>query len=313
MPESQQIVIAMRDLGHDVEYLVAEDEGHGFAGADNRTAFRVAMEKFFAKHLGGRYQEDVKPSVQTALNDMWVPVETVVLDMPEGDIEAAMVAPLPAVDTSNLKPAKLTYASKAEMQGQEIDLEVAVGCTEAKHGDKDVWQIVSEQSSPMGAATDTMVVDHKTLLPIYRGVKQGGTTVKVNYSETAINGAITMPGRDMPLKTDLKAPVYGSETALELVLASLPLAPGYSTTLRTFDILSQATKVMTVNVEGVESVTVPAGTFEAYKVELKNMDGEPGGGTVFIGKDNGYKVRSVMKLPPMMGGGTVTSELTAVE
>jgi hypothetical protein len=118
----------------------------------------------------------------------------------------------------------------------------------------------------------------------------------------------------MPLASKLIAPVYGGEGALDLVLASLPLAPGYATTFRTFDILTQSTKIMTLEVVSVEEVTVPAGTFEAYKVELANMDGEPGGGTVFVSTGEGHqKVRSVMQLPPMMGGGTVTSELQAVK
>ena len=314
VPESKQIVIAMRDLGRDVEYLIADDEGHGFVGADNRTAFRVAQEKFFAKHLGGRYQESVKESVQNRLDEMVVPIETVVFEEPSGDIEAAKVAPLPAVDTSHLKPAKMKYAGKATVQGQEIDMQIAVSCSGAKRGEQDVWRIISEQSSPMGAAVDTFDVDAKTLKPVYRGVKQGPATVRVNYSDAEISGAITMPGRDMPLTTTLEAPVYGSDTALDLVVASLPLAPGYKTTLRTFDILSQAVKVMTLEVAGVESVTVPAGTFEAFKVELKNMDGEPGGGTVYVSTGTDHqKVRSVMQIPPMMGGGTVTSELQAVE
>jgi len=314
LPESKQIVIAMRDLGRDVEYLIADDEGHGFAGADNRSAFRVAQEKFFAKHLGGRYQETVKESVQKRLGEIVVPIATVTLEEPAGDMEAAKTAPLPAVDTSNLKPSKMKYAAKAAVRGQEFDLDVAVACSGAKRGGQDVWRIISEQSSPMGAAADTFDVDIKTLIPVYRGVKQGGTTVRVNYSETAINGAISMPGREMPLESKLDAPVYGTDNALDVVLASLPLAPGYKTTLRTFDILSQSVKVMTVEVAGVEKVTVPAGTFDAFKVELKNMDGEAGGGTVYINKGaDRYKVRSVMQLPPMMGGGTVTSELQAVE
>jgi dipeptidyl aminopeptidase/acylaminoacyl peptidase len=313
MPESQQIVVAMRDLGHDVEYLVAADEGHGFAGSDNRTAFRVAMEKFFARHLGGRYQESVKESVQAALDDMWVPVESVVLTRPEGDIEAAKTAPLPLVDTSGLKPAKFEYASKAAVQGQEIDMEIAVRCAEAKRGDQDVWRIISEQSSPMGAAVDTFDVDLNTLLPVYRGIKQGGTTVSVNYSGDEINGTITMQGGEMPLNSRLEAPVYGTDTALDMVMAALPLAPGYRTTLRTFDILSQSIKIMVLEVTGIEEVTVPAGTFEAFKIELKNMDGEPGGGTVYISTNSDHhKVRSVMQLPAMMGGGTITSELQAV-
>jgi hypothetical protein len=78
--------------------------------------------------------------------------------------------------------------------------------------------------------------------------------------------------------------------------------------------MSQAVKVMSLEVTGVESVTVPAGTFDTYKIELKNMDGEPGGGTVFVSSgDKRHKVRSVMKLPPMMGGGTVTEELASIE
>ncbi len=313
-PESQQIVIAMRDLGRDVEYLVADDEGHGFAGTDNRTAFRVAMEKFFAKHLGGRFQESVKESVQKRLDEMWVPVESVVLEKPEGDIETAKTAPLPAVDTANLKPLKLKYKSKAAVRGQEIDLEVAVNVSKAKRNGQNIWRIISEQSSMMGSAADTFDVDHKTLLPIYRGVKQAGTTIAINYSETAINGTINMPGREMPLTNELEAPVYGTDSALDVVLASLPIAPGYKTTLRTFDILSQSVKIMALEVTGVEEVTVPAGTFETYKIELKNMDGEPGGGTVYIKTDQDRcVVRSVKQLPPMVGGGTLTSELQAFE
>jgi dipeptidyl aminopeptidase/acylaminoacyl peptidase len=314
VPESKQIVIAMRDLGRDVEYYIAKDEGHGFLGADARSAFRVAQEKFFAKHLGGRYQESVKESVQAKLDDMWVPIETVTLDAPAVGLDAAKTAPLPAVNTSGLKPSKMKYKGNAAVRGQEIAMDVAVACAGAKRGGQDVWRIISEQSSPMGAAIDTFDVDVKTLKPVYRGVKQGGVTVKVNYTDTAIKGAINMPGREMPLDTKLEAPVFGSDTALDVVVASLPLAPGYMTTLRTFDILSQAVKVMSVEVVGVEKVTVPAGTFNAFKVELKNLDGEAGGGTVYIDKGAGHKlVRSVMELPPMTGGGTITSELVAVE
>jgi acetyl esterase/lipase len=314
MPESQQIVIAMRDLGRDVEYMVADDEGHGFAGMENRVALRVAMEKFFAKHLGGRYQEDVPENIQARLDEMMVPVETVVLTKPEGDVEAAKTAPLPAVNTANLKPAKMKYTGKAAVQGQEIDLEVAIDLSKAKRDDKDVWRIIGEQSSMMGTAIDTFDIDFNTLLPVYRGVKQTGVTVQVNYSEDAIDGMIVAQGQEMPLKSELEAPVYGSDTALDLVIASLPLKEGYKTSFRTFDLLSQAVKVMTLEVTGVEEITVPAGTYKTFKVELKNMDGEPGGGTVFLNTEGDHCViRSVMQLPPMMGGGTVTSELESME
>jgi dipeptidyl aminopeptidase/acylaminoacyl peptidase len=55
--ESEQFVAAMKDKGIDYEYLLFEDEGHGFARPENRLKFYAAAERFLAKHLGGRAEE----------------------------------------------------------------------------------------------------------------------------------------------------------------------------------------------------------------------------------------------------------------
>ena len=55
--ESEQIVAAMKEKGIDYEYLLFEDEGHGFARPENRLKFYAAAERFLAKHLGGRAEE----------------------------------------------------------------------------------------------------------------------------------------------------------------------------------------------------------------------------------------------------------------
>jgi dipeptidyl aminopeptidase/acylaminoacyl peptidase len=55
--ESEQFVAAMKDKGIDHEYLLFEDEGHGFARPENRLKFYAAAERFLAKHLGGRAEE----------------------------------------------------------------------------------------------------------------------------------------------------------------------------------------------------------------------------------------------------------------
>ena len=52
--ESEQFVAALRERGIDHEYLLFEDEGHGFAKPENRMRFYAAMESFLATHLGGR-------------------------------------------------------------------------------------------------------------------------------------------------------------------------------------------------------------------------------------------------------------------
>jgi dipeptidyl aminopeptidase/acylaminoacyl peptidase len=52
--ESDQIVEAVKASGHDVIYMVKENEGHGFRNEENRFDFYRAMEEFFRKHLGLR-------------------------------------------------------------------------------------------------------------------------------------------------------------------------------------------------------------------------------------------------------------------
>ena len=55
--ESDQIVEALKQRGIDVPYIVKDNEGHGFANEENRFYFYRAVERFLAKHLGGRAEE----------------------------------------------------------------------------------------------------------------------------------------------------------------------------------------------------------------------------------------------------------------
>lgn len=56
--ESEQVVAAMKNKSIDYEYMLFPDEGHGFAKPENRLKFYAAAEKFLARHLGGRFEED---------------------------------------------------------------------------------------------------------------------------------------------------------------------------------------------------------------------------------------------------------------
>ena len=75
--EADQLVVALRDKGIPIAYMVAPDERHGFRAPDNRKALAVAMERFLAKHLGGRVQADVPPEIAAHLAGMMVDVSTV--------------------------------------------------------------------------------------------------------------------------------------------------------------------------------------------------------------------------------------------
>jgi dipeptidyl aminopeptidase/acylaminoacyl peptidase len=49
--ESDQVVEALRKRGVDVQYMVKDDEGHGFRNEENQFDFYAAMESFLVRHL----------------------------------------------------------------------------------------------------------------------------------------------------------------------------------------------------------------------------------------------------------------------
>ncbi|MEU7144138.1 S9 family peptidase [Nocardia sp. NPDC046473] len=52
--ESDNLVDALRQRGVEVEYLVKDNEGHGFANPENQIELFHTIERFLARHLGGR-------------------------------------------------------------------------------------------------------------------------------------------------------------------------------------------------------------------------------------------------------------------
>jgi len=58
--ESDQMVEAMKARGVEVEYLVKDNEGHGFRNEENRFEFYRAMAKFLDAHIGNPKPEKMQ-------------------------------------------------------------------------------------------------------------------------------------------------------------------------------------------------------------------------------------------------------------
>ena len=304
--ESDQIVVAMRDLGRPVEYLVAPDEGHGFLGRDNRLAFYTAQEKFLAKHLGGRAQESVSPDVEKKLAAITVDVNTVALP-PKPSAEAA--GAMPAFDGSKVKPTTMKYRAKMNMMGRDLTITTTRTVIQTEMGGKKVWRILEESSGPMGGGADTLDIDALTLLPIRHFGKQGMATMTFTFTPTAVQGEIVAGPRKMPVNIKLTSPVVSEGAGTEIPVATLPLAQGYSATINTVDIMSAKEKKMVLKVVGTETVTTEAGAFETYKVEIAPTEDEAEGTTLWISRQDPQTVKKSVKLPAQMGGGTAVTEL----
>ncbi len=297
--ESDQIVVALRDRGFPVEYIVADDEGHGFAKPVNNMAMLAAAEKFMASNLGGRYQESMPDNIAKRLKQITVDPKTVSL------AKKVAVSTTAATPTMDLKPGKYAYKVKLAVQGRDIEMDKMIEVAEVGN----TWRVTENITSPMMSGSDESVVSKKTLMPVKRTAKQGGGTVEMTYTASKVTGSMNMGGQNMAIDKPLDGALFADGGGASLMLATLPLADGYTTSFRNFDLASQGIKTMTLSVLGKESVTVPAGTFETWKVDIKPTDGSAGGQTIYVVADGSGRVAKEEAVIPAMGGAKMLSEL----
>lgn len=304
--EADQIVIALRDRGRPVEYLVAPDEGHGFLNEENNLALFARTEAFLGQHLGGRAQKDVPPKVAERLTRMTVDPATVELAAAPAPAEGGQIE---AFDGDEVEAGTARYQQTVEMQGETMEVAATRTISRSTLGDREVLVIVDAAQTPMGAALDSTFVDAETMRPIRRSIHQGPVVVEMTISADSITGKIEAGPQTMPIQTASEGVVFIAGAPLEVALATLA-GEDEGGTIRVFEVLEGKIKDRVVSIEGEETIETPAGSFEAIKITVATADGSPGGQTVWVEKDEPHKiVKVVSQLPPQMGGGTSTAVL----
>jgi hypothetical protein len=299
--ESDQIVVALRDRQSPVEYLVAPDEGHGFANPVNNMAAFAAAEKFLARHLGGRCQVTMLPAVAARLAKIAVDPRLVIGPEPHG----VMSTPTPGVP---LAPGSFTYRATIALGGLAREMSV----TTEIEDDPDGWLITDTATTPPsganpgGSVVDRALVDKATLLLKKRTLTQGSNQIEYVVMAGRVAGQLLVGGQARPFSVDLGGDLFNDAAGLYQTMATLPFAPGYSIAFRTFDVQAQRVRTVRLETLGSEAVTVPAGTFDAFKIEMSSDDGSRT--TVWVARE-GRAVVKFVGVRPQLQGATVTSEL----
>lgn len=297
--EADQIVIALRDRKFPVEYLVAPDEGHGFQRPVNNMAMFLAVEKFLAQHLDGRYQEGAKPEVAARLKEITVDPASVKLVK---KVDAASVsAPQPA---HALRPRTLQYDVNIALGAQQMALKMSLSIEKTSDG----YKANDKMETPGGVITDTALLDGASLQVLSRSFAQGPVVVDLKFADGKAIGKMSMNGQDRPIDTATGGPIFADGPGVFEVIGALPLAEGYSTTFRRFDVQSGKSKLLNLSVARSEQVSVAAGSFDAWVVALNSADGGPDKSTIWIAKQERKAVK-VDAILPQMGGAKMTAEL----
>ena len=295
--EADQIVVALRDRGFPVQYIVAPDEGHGFQRPVNNSAMIAAAEKFLAQYLGGRYQEGATPEVAKRLTEITVDPKTVTLAK-KMDARSAANAPKPVHD---LSPGLTKYNGNIALGGNSIPLPI----TQEIKEENGAWVVTEVATTPQGEIRDQTILEKGTLLLQQRSIRQGPVAINFVVANNHASGTMALAGPAKPFDADLGGALFADGAGTYAVIAQLPLAVGYTATFRNFDTQKQKPAMRQLKVVGQEKVTVPGGSFDAYKLEISGDDG-----TTIVWIDPA--TRRYVKLSAVlaqMGGATLTVEL----
>jgi len=194
------------------------------------------------------------------------------------------------------------YAAHLELGAQKMEL---TGTTEIKE-ENGRWVIVETMNTPMGAAVDRGEIDKDTLVLRKRSIAQGPVTITFESKDGKVQGEIKMNDQPKPFTVDTGGELFADGPGSMDVVGTLPLADGYTASFRNFDPQTQKVQTVQLKVLGSESITVPAGTFDAYKVEVATAGAQTV--TEWVAKES-RRVVKVVAVLPQMNGATMTMEL----
>lgn len=286
--EADQIVIALRDKGKKVSYLLADDEGHGFRKPVNQMAMFAETERFLAGILGGRYQEGMPQDVAERLMQLRVDISKVTYEAKK-DFKGAKE--MPAIANS-LKPQTINYDFKVEIQGQTIPMTM-VRTISQKAGN---WVVKDVATGMMGEMSDE--AEFSSALAISnRNVSQMGQKIAMNFAKDKMSMDMGAQKMDIPFTG-----AYLSDGAgLDLLVAGLPLRKDYTLAFEMPDMMSGKAKQVTLKVTGNEAVN----NADCMKCEIVSNDNPADITTLWINPKT-KMAEKMEQVLPAMGNAKIT-------
>jgi hypothetical protein len=214
-------------------------------------------------------------------------------------VDAKPGVPKPAAD---LRAGTSTYRGWVDEEGKRTDFVV----TRTIKEQGDAWIVIDANKQPSGAGTDEAILAKGSLVLRKRSVMQGIFRMDYTVKDGKAIGKMQI-GRELrPILVDLGGELFADGAGRSAVVAALPLADGYETSFRNLELPSKEITLKRLKVVASERITVPAGKFDTFKVQITSGDG--GETTFWIAKSQRKAVKTTTKSPDI-NGGLITTEL----
>ncbi len=175
--------------------------------------------------------------------------------------------------SDRLTPGSYTY--RVMVQGNAMG-QATSAIARAAEGDRQVLQLTSSMSlGGMVSQYDTVTVDAASLAAMHlrENGSQGGQPMSMvlDYQGSRVTGHVHVPSRqgvrDAAVDTTLAEGTL-DQNIFSALLTGLPLAAGARWTVNAYDGTEGVVRALSATVTGEDSVTVPAGGFACWKLEL---------------------------------------------
>jgi tetratricopeptide (TPR) repeat protein len=183
-----------------------------------------------------------------------------------------------APNQSFTKPVKIEPAPWQDGEAMRLKLNTPAGmeigtliwtAKKVHESQKDLWRIESFTKVPMANMEQYTRVDAgmEDFLPVFGRTKNGSNDFKADYEQGKVKLTTIINEKESARSFPINGTAYDNEEALYLI-RRMPLAKDYRGSFQIFPVQSGAPAECRIFVVEKEKVTVGAGTYDCYKVNL---------------------------------------------
>ncbi len=186
--------------------------------------------------------------------------------------------------------------------------DVTVGA--ASYGSAASWLVVASGGREPLLSLDSLYVDTVGFHPQHWSSTLGSARVAAAFALDTIFGATSSPEGRQNIVMPNPGRLVVSPEQLALLLSKAPLTTTWrdSITMLVTDPVATATAPATMAVNGDEKITVPAGTFDCWIVDVSAGRGEE---RLWVAKTGGVVVRAAQRVPQVAGDAILQRELVS--
>ena len=209
-----------------------------------------------------------------------------------------------ALDGRSLGTGAWRYTTTIRGMGQSQSVPRSLAIAAATFAERPAWLIVDIQGSGERMMVDSLFLARDDLAPLHHVIHIGPSQLVTRFAGDSVMGEAVSPSGTQTVRALYPRGAMVNGPMLEAAFRVLPLRAGWRGTANMLGLRPDGAQVasVAVAVTGDETVTVPAGTFPSWVIEMGGMAGRQ---KLWLSKSTGQIVKVTMQGGQGMSAETV--------